>query len=529
MIIIVIVVLVLISAIAAISITAFWKPGWAIEDDGSGGGNSGGSGGGDGNRDASTFIGLYRSEEHENWNALYKPDKTLKPLGMRAQRIQLSIRDRATNKESAYYSLTRDKTSNRLGFKIDDSQSGILNLLKESCGGRVDYILVTIGLPTEKRFLDAFKADRTSEWQEDWKSTCADVARDLKGRCGLVEILGEPDLVDPMFGASYGGPRSPEKIAAAFRIAMEQFRSVGGFRLGGCGFAVPESAWVDQFLGAIKNGPRPDYISYHAYLEMRDGAGMNVVTRNIKNRHATLMAMMKKHGFGDLDIIISEYHYTNMDIDISAGFKNASLSCRRALTGHANAARNLQSWYLVRDLPQLKHVYFCQGVGQTGVWMNFWLPGPAGVQFKYNWSYLPVVVYHADKEYQYRASYYAWWMLQSGMRGGKGKRMKPIGANGSVMCMTSGDSFPVLLWNTTRSVQTFDLSSVIDEENSSSLKTYIIDQDTFPHEGNDIEAIVRQSKKQIPSAMENLGTREAVFKFFREKGLKSEATAFITT
>ena len=423
-------------------------------------------------------VGTYRSEEHEHWRDIYDPDKTLKPLGMKGHRMQLSIRHPSDAGDSEFHSVY--EKDGRIRFKMDGSQSGILDLIKEACGGKVDHIMVTVGLPKFKKHPKENLLG-TVEWKKDWMSLCTDVAEQLKGRCGIVEIFGEPDLewLKPHYSHS-----GAEKIADAVGIAIEIFRAAGHRMVGGPGIGHSEKAWTDAFLKGIKPF-KPDFVSYHHYLSMTDatpikGPGI----RDVRSVHNALLDKMDRAGIPkSTPIILSEYGFQEPD------FNKAIDVNKHTMINYKNGGRSLESWALVHDLPRLSHVYVAQGVGQA-YFNPVIIPG-----FKpWSFSMYPMVIWDPKDGHGYRASYWAWAMLMRVVNSGKPWTFNVDGDGSGV---GADDKSMAVMWN--RSGRT------LDKEKSIGAGQYRrIDSNTFPHDFKNPDSIVKEVSRAKEPPVEKL-------------------------
>ena len=430
---------------------------------------------------SAVIVGTYRSEEHEHWKDIYDPDKTLKPLGMKGHRMQLSIRHPSDAGDSAFHSVY--EKDGRVRFKMDESQAGILDLIREACGGKVDHIMVTVGLP---KFKNHPKENLlgTAEWKKDWMSLCTDVAEQLEGRCGIVEIFGEPDLDWLKTHYSHAGP---EKIADAVGIAIDIFRAAGHRMVGGPGLGDPEKAWTDAFLKGIKPF-EPDFVSYHQYLNMVDatpikGPGVG----DIRKIHNVLLDKMDRAGIPkSTPIILSEYGFQEPD------FNKAIDVNKHTMINYKNGARSLESWALVHDLPRLSHVYVAQGVGQA-YFNAAIIPG-----FKpWSFSMYPMVIWDPKNGHGYRASYWAWAMLMRIVNSGKPWTfMRDVN---DVTGVGADDKSVSVVWNRSGRALENEKKSV----DAGGLYRRI-DSKTFPHDFKNPDSIVKEVSRAKEPPVEKL-------------------------
>ena len=427
-------------------------------------------------------VGTYRSEEHEHWRDIYDPDKTLKPLGMKGHRMQLSIRHPSDAGDSTFHSVY--EKDGRIRFKMDESQSGILDLIKEACDGKVDHIMVTVGLPKFKKHPKENLLG-TAEWKKDWMSLCTDVAEQLEGRCGLVEIFGEPDLDWLKTHYSHAGA---EKIADAVGIAIEIFRAAGHRMVGGPGIGNPEKAWTDAFLKGVKPF-KPDFVSYHCFMNMVDatpikGPGI----KDVRSVHDALLDKMNRAGIPkSTPIILSEYGFQEPD------FNKAIDVNKHTMINYKNGARSLESWALVHDLPRLSHVYVAQGVGQA-YFNPVVIPG-----FKpWSFSMYPMVVWDPKDGHGYRASYWAWAMLMRIVNSGKPWTfMRDVN---DVTGVGVDDKSMSIAWN--RSGRALENEKSIDAGGAGQYRK--IDSKTFPHDFKNPDSIVKEVSRAKEPPVEKL-------------------------
>jgi hypothetical protein len=447
------------------------------------------------------IFGTYRSEEHEHWTDIYDPDKTLGPLGMKGHRIQLSIRHKSDAGDSKFHSVYEE--DGRVRFKMDESQEGILDLIKKACGGSVEHIMVTIGLPKFKKHPKENLLG-TPEWKKDWMSLCTDVAAQLKGKCGIVEIFGEPDLDWLKTHYSHAGP---EKIADAVGIAIEIFRAAGHANVGGCGAGDPDKPWMDVFLGKIQPF-KPDFVSYHGYLNMTDAATLSDPKfKNERNRiHTALIDKMNRAGIPEsTPIILSEYGFQEAD------FNKAIDVSKHTMTNYKNGARSLESWALVHDLPRISHVYVAQGVGQA--YFN-----PAVIPGFKPWSFsmYPMVIWDPKDGHKYRASYWAWAMLMRIVNSGKPWTFNVDGDVSSGVGVD--DKSMAVMWN--RSGRALETKKPIDVAGAGQYRR--IDSKTFPHDFKNPDSIVKEvsrAKEPPVEKLEDIKTLENEGVVFYEKDI----------
>lgn len=441
------------------------------------------------------IVGTYRSEEHEHWRDIYDPEKTLKPLGMKGHRIQLSIRHPSDAGDSTFHSVY--EKDGRIRFKMDESQSGILDLIREACDGKVDHIMVTIGLPKFKKHPKENLLG-TAEWKKDWMSLCTDVAEQLKGRCGIVEIFGEPDLEWLKTHYSHSGA---EKIADVVGIAIDIFRAAGHRMVGGPGIGHPEKSWTDAFLKGIK-AFKPDFVSYHHYLSMTDatpikGPGI----KDVRSVHDALLDKMNRAGIPkSTPIILSEYGFQEPD------FNRAIDVNKHTMINYKNGARSLESWALIHDLPRLSHVYVAQGVGQA-YFNAAIIPG-----FKpWSFSMYPMVIWDPKDGHGYRASYWAWAMLMRIVNSGK---PWTFNVDGDVSGVGVDDKSMAVMWN--RSGRTLEKQRYDDMRG----EYRRIDSKTFPHDFKNPDSIVKEvgrAKEPPVEKLEDIKTLENEGVLFYQK------------
>lgn len=342
-------------------------------------------------------MGGYRSEEHAFWQQIYAPARTLGPLAMPSDRVQISLQDTELGPDGAF-------------LDPAGTQRGILQLAAAAVDSDV---FVTVGYPWTAASQAYISAGFPPGWETYW-STCYTTlaaalmspAYSVGNKTLWIEIFGEPDLA--AWSWIYG--TDPARIFLAAKMVHDAFapyRAAGRVRIGGMGFAFPESAFVPAFLAFYASaGMTFDFFSFHSYLGLTDADDVSAYPAkgelfDVGARNELFRAVLASAGLAGVPTLVSEYAWYDGDLLAAAGFGDPALSARDAIVGYRNCMRTLFSIDLIVAQTDLLRAYWAQGVGTVA---------DDGVH-PYIYAYDPFVVFDPARwQWRYKASYYAFWM-----------------------------------------------------------------------------------------------------------------------
>ncbi len=120
------------------------------------------------------------------------------------------------------------------------------------------------------------------------------------------------------------------------------------FRIGGCGFALPGSAWVAAFLDFYTaSGMQFDFMSFHHYLGWTDATNPATypggsTALNLGYRNGVFHDLLAAKGLGGMPVVVSEYAWQDPSVTGAAGFGDPAKSARYTMTRWHSCARTLQ-------------------------------------------------------------------------------------------------------------------------------------------------------------------------------------------
>lgn len=419
-------------------------------------------------RDAGHVFGTYASEKTLFVDEIYDPTRTLGPLKMPGQRLQLYLHEDPAGWHSV--------VSTPSGPRFQEGPWAFNGTAIRSFKGEV---FVTLGLPsggTWSARLGSPDPTERAKVLDDLEALYFDVATQLQtpayagSRKLAIELFGEPDINAKLFGPSGTFEQFFEVFARAYRgVARARGANV---TIGGSGIAFPESPWLGLFTKALAAAKiSVDFVSFHHYLMWTDATdigGAGADSSSLSKREKLVADAITASGLSPKPkILVSEYGWPDGNLAVATGHDPTAKArtAERTLMGYESCARTLEAFSIALDSPSIERFFWAQGVGDA--WID-----PI-------YTYFPVVVYEDKTDtHRYKSSYWALW-LHGGMPG-TGRALSLPSPRLAGLATSNGSRHRVLIWNRGASAQSFRVAFVgASIEPSRRTSTWLVDSTTY--------------------------------------------------